>query len=292
MTLNTLIGRLRRPAVGAALGAVLFLCLTACGGSNSPTSDQPSAADSQGARAGGPRTRQPGVSGKIAAIDGKTLQVQSSQEQTAVTYTGRTTFTEVQTVTSAALKTGVCATVRAGGATASPSATGQITADTVALSAAVHGSCVGGFGGAGARRPGAPSAAPSDQPSGAPGGRPSGGPEGARGFGTAGRVVATNGSTFVVNDTLGAGGVATKVTVTTTNATIWTEVSKTSAKSLAVGRCAFAVGPASSSGAVTASSIRLSKAAADGTCTAGLGRLRDGQGRGRGGQPTGAPTNG
>lgn len=276
----------------AALTAVLALSLTACSGSGTTSTDPPTAAANQGGgRAAGPGGGQgggqPGVSGKIAAIDGKTLQVQNSESQTAVTYTDKTTFTEVKAVTAVALKTGLCATVRIGDAAASASATDQVTAGTVALTSAVHGTCEGGFGGV--RPSGAPSGAPSGMPSDRPSPAPSGAPGARRGMGAAGRVMSIDGATFVVANTRETSGETANITVTTTAQTSWTQVARTTAKSVAVGTCAFATGKADPSGAVTATALRLSKAA-NGTCTTGFGAGRNDRSQDQ--QPSGAPTNG
>ena len=109
-------------------------------------------------------------------------------------------------------------------------------------------------------------------------------------MGASGKVVSTSGATFVVAARMGGATTTTNVTVTTTKDTAWTQLAKTTAKSVAVGTCAFAIGKTASSGAVTATTLRLSKPT-DGTCAAGFGGGRGGAGRG-GQNPSGAPTNG
>ncbi|SDU80327.1 hypothetical protein SAMN04488544_0162 [Microlunatus sagamiharensis] len=278
-------GRARRPVLLLALAtAGLTLTLAGCSGpdASTPGSD-PSAAAGQ--RTGGSRAdgqRPPGVSGLVAAVSGKTLQVQSASEQTAVTWTGSTTFTETTKASPSALKTGLCAAVRTtGGGSASPAApatpaTGPLAAASVTLSPAVDGSCTGGFGGAygGGRPSGAPSGA-----------APSGAPSGARtasgfaGRGTDGKVTSVDGSTFVVAAREPGGTATTDVTVTTSGSTTWTQVTTTSAKAATVGRCATATGRTSGTGALTATTVRLSAPASDGTCTQAFGGRRGGTGQ-------------
>jgi hypothetical protein len=215
------------------------------------------------------------VSGLIAAVSGKTLQVQGTAEQTAVTYTSKTTFTEQTSAKASDLKTGMCVTVRSSGdASASPATT--VAASAVTLSAATDGSCAGGFGG-GARPSGAPSGAPSGMPSAGAGGR--------AGMGAFGKVTSVDGSSFVVQSTRGEAG-TTNIAVTTSASTTWEQTAKTTAKAVAVGKCATATGATSGTGALTATTLRLSKAS-NGTCSTGFG------GGGRGGQqPGGTASNG
>src|SRR5450759_5293657 len=158
-------------AAGAAVCcAVLFV--SACGGGTSATvgaSGNPTTATSGGAggdAAGGARGF-PGATGLLAQIDGKTLQVQGTDTQTAVTYSAGTTFTDTVTAKLSDVVVGVCVQARsarpaagAGGAmpTAAPRATtGPIVAATVEISAAVNGKCSaqGGLRMGGARPPGA-----------------------------------------------------------------------------------------------------------------------------------------
>jgi hypothetical protein len=127
----------------------------------------------------------------------------------------------------------------------------------------------GGFGGN-------PSARPSFRPS----ARPSGAARGAGGgfgFGNAafGTVASVGNGSFVVTSTRGAS--TTKVTVTTTSATVYREDETATKASLKVGLCATAIGATDDTGAVTARTIALSTPTASG-CTTGFG---GGFGRGR-----------
>jgi hypothetical protein len=273
------------------LTAILLLtgALAACSGSPATGQTDPGSGDAsqgpgQGVGAGG--QRQPGVTGKIAAVSGKTLQVQSSDAQTAVTYTAKTTFTEVTASAGKALAVGLCATVRSAD-DASPATAETVTAESVTLSKPTGGTCEGGVGGGfgGGTRP---SGAPSDRPSGAPSGMPSGGPNGqnGRGMGANGKILSVDGSSFLVESTRpGTGGQPStaKITVISGDRTTWTMVGSATDKAVAVGKCVTATGSRSSTGAVTASTLRLSKAV-NGTCSTGFA------GRNGGGQPSGNPS--
>ncbi len=269
---------IRRTGAVIAAAVVLLLTLTACG----PTASSSQGAPAQGGASQAPNgsgvggQRQPGVTGKIAAVSGRTLQVQGQSGQTAVTYTKKTALTQVTDTTAKALAVGMCATVRtAENASASPSE--QLTAESVILSDASGDGCQGGFGG-GNRPAGAPSGAPSNRPS---------TPSGTGRFGGAsGKVLSVDGATFVVEsrrpDASGQPA-PTKITVTTSADTTWSQVTRATAKMIAVGGCATALGKSDDTGAMTATSLRLSKAAKDGTCATGFGGgrpPRQGQGNG------------
>jgi hypothetical protein len=250
----------RSAAAAGALAVAVCLSLTACGPGTGQAAPQAGSSQDQSGQRGG--QRPPGVSGKIADVSGRTLQVQGSSGQTAVSYTSKTAITEVTAATAKALAVGLCATVRsAKTSSASPAATpsDQFSAASVMLSDPTGGSCRAGFGGT--RPAGAPTARPS--PSGAPSGRLSGAPvPGGRGFGAIGKVTSVDGVMFVVEgDQPGAAGQAatTKITVTTTSATTWSRISKATAKAVVAGRCAFANGTTDDTGAMTAATLRISK---------------------------------
>ncbi len=270
---------IRRTGPVIAAAAALLFALTACG----PTASSNQGAPAQGGASQAPNgsgaggQRQPGVTGKIAAVSGRTLQVQGQSGQTAVTYTKKTALTQVTDTTAKALEVGMCATIRtAENASASPSE--QLTAGSVILSDANGDGCQGGFGG-GNRPAGAPSGAPSDRPSAASSGT-------GRFGGASGKVLSVDGETFVVQSRRpDANGqpATTKITVTTSADTTWSQVTTATAKMIAVGGCATAMGKSDDTGAMTATSLRLSKAAKDGTCATGFGGgrpPRQGQGNG------------
>lgn len=245
------------------------LALAGCGGgataassaSGTPTSPPPADAG---------RPFAPAVSGRIAAISGKTLQVQSSTSQTAVTYSSSTRFTDTVAAKPSDVVVGLCAQVRstpaAGGGGSAPTAPPTtVTATTVSLSTPVNGTCSRGGGAGGGRRFGGGGAPGGTPPSGFPGGR--------RGFGGGafGTVTAVQGSTFTVASTRrGQGGTPTTldVVVTTNASTTFTRSAPATAAALRVGLCLTARGQADSTGVVAATQIALRPD--DGTCSGGF----------------------
>ncbi len=246
-----------------AAGCAGLLLLTGC--SAASASSSPSAAAAGGSRTA--RTPQAsGTYGLIAAISGTTLQVQGANAQTAVTYSDSTTFTQQVTGAATDLKPGACVSVR-----------GTTTSDTTAATAitvsdAVNGQCqgFGGLGGGGASR-----APQGGVPSGAPrGGVPSGGASGAPGGNRGGFVVGTVASvadgTLTVTVTQQQGGATasaspSSATVTIGSAAI-TKTVKATAAAAKVGMCASVPDKPDTTGAVAATSIRLSDAV-NGACT-------------------------
>ena len=86
---------------------------------------------------------------------------------------------------------------------------------------------------------------------------------------------------MTVNETDPQTKKTSSVVVTLTSSTTFTERSAASASDLAVGKCANAIGTASSTGAVTARSIVISTPGANG-CTTGFEGFRGGAGTGGG----------
>ena len=297
--------KLRRPVLVATSG-VLLLTLAACGGGNDSTASaaQGAQGSEQGGYGGGGQGtgqgggqgsgRFPGANGLVADISGKTLQVQGQDGQTAVTYTGATTFTAQVSAKLADVTVGSCVQVSApqddttGSVSASATPPTAIVAATVRIIAATDGSCTrGGFGGGGAPS-GRPSDLPSDLPSERPGGAPSGGPggRGFGGFGAFGQVTAVSGTGFTVaQQRFGQDGQddeTTDVAVTVAAATTYTTTQDATATALAVGTCVSATGEADATGAVKAQRISISDAV-DGRCAvgfAGFGGGRPGAGQG------------
>jgi hypothetical protein len=295
-------------ASSAGTAALLLFAVSACGGGSTPSNASPTsgAQPTQTAVAGGAAAGQgfPGASGKVAAISGKTLQVQSaSSGQVAVTYTAKTTFTEAVKATASAVKVGSCVNVRSTDEQAGvAAATGPVTAASVQLSPPVDGACgARGLAGAGTDRNGGGFTPPTGRPSGTPG---AGSGPGARtrggGFAGArpvsGEVTAVDGSRITVaamdlgetrvvgstgstTATPSAKPTTTPVVVTTTAATTYTKTVTASAKDLAVGQCVTAVGTANDTGAVTASFI-ASQPAVNGECATGFSERRTGVGSG------------
>jgi hypothetical protein len=267
--------------------------VSACGGGSSTASPATTPAGQQQNQSAQPGAGQqfPGATGEIAAVTGKTLQVQNPQTgQVAVTYTGATKITATVTAKASAVQVGSCVNVRSAGQQGSAaSTTGPVTATSVQVSQPVDGRCGaraggGGFGGATGTRP-------TDRPSGAPSGGPAGGQRGG-GFGGArpvsGLVTALDGSTLTVASVTFGGGngnsasagsaptpSTTPVQVTTTSATTYTRTVAGSGKDLVVGRCVTALGKADDTGAVAATSI-ASEPAVDGQCMSGFGGRRGG----------------
>ena len=287
-----------RIAAGAAVcSAVLFV--SACGGT--PATAGATSAPTTTASAGGGNTASgarafPGATGLLAQIDGSTLQVQGTDAQTAVTYSSGTRFSNTVATQRSSIVVGDCVQVRsprpASGTgnpppTAAPSAaTGPITAASVDISPAVNGTCsaFGGLGAPGARLPG--TSGDPTRPPGAPSGQtrgPGAGGNGIGGFGAFGKVTAVNGTSFSVESSRPQSSSATTGTpktriVDTTAATTYTRTAAATAKALVVGLCVTALGKASDTGSIAATSISL-RPAQNGTCSSGFGR------RGQGGIP-------
>jgi len=225
------------------------------------------------------------VSGLIAAVDGTTIQVQSSTKQTAVGWTATTSVARTAAGTLADIVAGSCVVVRSASSDGSaPDAGGGVTATSVQVSAAVNGACADVFGGGIRGGGGIPSGMPTGQPGvdqlppgatvgapGGPGGRVPGG------FGVVGLVTQVGSGTFTVASLtrVGDGGPGTAsaapaqttpVTVTTSASTTVTTTKVAAAGDIAVGLCATAIGPTDDIGKVTATSIVL-RDAVNGACT-------------------------
>lgn len=267
-----------------------LLLLSGCSASASPAaSPSPEAT----LRSGRPQqARMNGTHGLIADISGTTLQVQGTSSQTAVTYTDATAFTQQKAGTTADLVEGVCVTIRREEA----GTDGAVAARSIAVTPAEDGQCSGfgaGFDGGGGRfggpQGGTPSGAHTDMPRGAmpsgmpqggrgrpEGGRPSGAPSGFPAGGGAAGGGAAGGMVVGLVESVGDGTLtvamtrpgedAASSTVSFDAAVTVTTTADASASALAVGRCAFASGDPDETGAVSATSIRVSDAV-DGACT-------------------------
>ncbi|HEX3815525.1 MAG TPA: hypothetical protein VHX59_22030 [Mycobacteriales bacterium] len=278
----------RRFAV-AATGVVAAVTLTACGGSASGSSspDKPSAAPSSasGGGAGGGRAGGqfgPAASGKVAAISGTTMQVQSQQNgQVAVGWSTSTKFSHTVTMALSAVKAGACVIATAPSGT-SATAT-SFTAGTVVVTAAKNGSCTGdrsAGGGPSGQRPSG--SRPSNRPSGFPSGGAGGGQLGAI---AAGKVTSVSGSKVVIaaeqrgstaNSTTNS---TVDKTVTVGSATKITTEAATTAHSVQVGKCVTAQGKADSSGTVAATTVQITDPT-NGQCGGGFGGFGRGGNRG------------
>ena len=291
--------RRRRLGVGLSTGLLLAVGLTAC--SSGGDEPQEAAADPTVAQqrtdpgTDRPAGQAPGVSGTIAAVTGTTAQVQSSDTQTAVTWTDGTTVQVVTAATLADVTAGSCVMALTGGSGDGDGGTGDGetgdgaagAATTVAVSTPGDDGCdvAGGFpGGAfgggssgGADGPsGRPTDLPSDLPTGRPSGRPSGVPSGApSGFGPGGgrvlgTVVSVDGSTVTARTT-GADGQSEQQTFTVDPTTTYTLTAAGTTDAVVVGQCMTALGDEDDSGTLTATSLTVSAPGDDGCNAAGPG---------------------
>ena len=234
----------------AVVGIAGVFVLAAC--SNSPstphnsstaTSASPAGQGDPGQGTGGPRG--PAASGTVAALSGKTMQVQNPQTgQVAVTWTSSTKFTHQIATTLAAIKTGECV------AAVAPSGTLFDATSFTATSLMVSpGGCpVGGGPGPSGRPKGFPSGA---RPSGLPSGQPR------LGAVASGKVVSVAGNTVTIAARQFGGTGTTNKTVTVGSSTKITTEAATTAASVKVGKCVTAEGKADSTGAVTATQVRI-----------------------------------
>jgi len=310
MTMNT-VSRSTLPFVMLAVTSALALsaCSSSAGaaGGGQAVASSPSTTGSgagAGATPGGGQNgtrQQPGVSGLVAAVTGTTMQVQTRTDQTAVSWTGTTAFSQLVPASLADVTVGACVTVTqpassstAGSPTTAPT---QVTAGSVQLRQTTNGTCAGGPGGAGGQagggkagggKAGGKTATPAPG-SGATG---QGANRSGRGFGVTGQVTAVNGSTFTVQETArpeATTAPASPSAVTTTSSTTYLKQAPASASDVTVGECATAIGTADETGSVAATTITL-RPATNGACTTDTGGRA---GAGPSGQATtGATRNG
>jgi uncharacterized protein DUF5666 len=238
----------------------------------------------------------------VAAISGTSMEVQNPQTgQVTVSWTPTTTFSQTVTVSSSSVATGDCVTVTGS------SSKGTITARSVSISQPSAGKCTQGPGGRfGAERP-AGSGAGFTSPTG--GFRPPSGStgNGARRFPGLGNIAFASGQVAAVSltsltvsgfssaslpkattkpannqksakTTKTARPVALKTTtvkIKLAASTTYTETQASAASTLAVGDCVTAFGSSSSTGAVTATTVRITSTGGQ-TCSPGFGRFRGG----------------
>lgn len=264
-----------RTMLGGGLLAALLIAGCSGGSAGGATDSQsPSGGGNVGNAANGFR---PAASGVIAAITGRTLQVQSESEQTAVTYSAGTKFTAERTTNLAAVTAGSCIVATAKTNKASSTQVHDLTADDVRIEPARNGSCGGGPRANGPVGAG-PSGFPTSVPSGGvvQGAPPSGAPNGARtmvGSAIAGKVTAVHGTTITVAMTvLGTSSSTSNTTGTVhvTDATDYTTTGAATHAALKVGLCAVVSGAADNTGAVAATRIALSRKT-NGSCNLVIG---------------------
>ncbi len=279
---------LRRRVVPGAVGLALAASLGGAGVAEAATTPGPGA--------------NPGAFGSVAAISGSTMEVQNAQSgQVTVSWTPSTTFSQIATVAASSVTTGTCVTVTG------TSSKGTITARSVTISQPTSGKCAaGGFGGrfGGGRPTGSGGFTPPRggfrPPSGGTNGSSGGTNGGGRTFPGAGNVGFASGQvTSVSTGTLVLKGVSsaqlgkppakttstkkstgtkgtrptvspTTVKVKLASSTTYTENQSASASALAVGDCVAATGTSSSTGAVSASTVRITSNGGQ-SCTTGFG---------------------
>jgi hypothetical protein len=243
----------------ALAGALAFAGCAAATGTSSPSAAPTSGTQPQDGRS-------PGVSGLIAAASDGLLQVQSSDEQTAVSYDSDTTISAQQSGALSDLNVGDCVMA--------------ITPDdadaaaSVTVTAAVDGECGfsgGGFPGGGGD--GAPSGAPTDvpqdgtAPSGMPTDAPNGGPGGlAAGAIVSGSVTAISGDTITVDSRVMGSDDTEPADVVVGSDTVVTVTVEADASALVVGQCVTAQGTADAKGGFAATALIVSAPSGDGTC--------------------------
>jgi hypothetical protein len=245
-----------------------------------------------------------GASGSVAALSGTSMEVQNAQSgQVTVSWTTSTAFSQTVTVPASAVTVGACIT-----ATGSSSKS-TITARSVTISQPVSGKCAagalgarGGFGGAG-RPAGSTGGRTFTPPSGGFRGTGAGGGAGRfPGAGSiafaSGKVTATSSTTLTVSGFSSASltkaastkkpakksGKSTTTTkpakrptiktvtlhVKIASSTTYSETQSAASTNLAVGDCVTATGTPDSTGAVTASTVRITSTGGQ-SCTTGFG---------------------
>ncbi len=277
-----------RATTAATMAMALAAVLAACGGGSSGSSavkasnsSPTTAAGTAGGGAAGARRGLPGVVGSVAAVTGSSMEVQNpSAGQTTVSWTGSTTFEQAVELKASSVAAGDCVTVIAVGSN------GTITARSVSVSPPPpSGTCAAGrpFGGAARHATGGGTGGTAPRRTGSGGAARFGG---AGATFASGRVVSSSASSLVLlgNSFTGVGRTASTppttsapadITVAVTSSTVFTEVRPATPASLAVGDCVVANGPADSTGAVTARSVRITSTGG-GSCTAGFGRFPGG----------------
>lgn len=239
--------KLTRVTLATASSVLLVAALAACGGSGDDTAtDGGGPVTSQEGMPGGPGgDRFPGAFGEVAAVTGRTAQVQNDMTgQVAVSWTSGTTFTQEVDASLDDVTTGSCVLVTSddeAGAT-------EVTATAVRIMDECD-------------RPGG---MPTDRPSDVPSDLPSDAPRAGGGLGVLGEVTAVSGAGFTISG--GQGDVTVAVTADTT----YTTTAPATADAVKVGACLNAQGDTDDTGALTATSISVSRTV-DGRCTGGFG---------------------
>jgi hypothetical protein len=213
------------------------------------------------------------------------IQVQNPAiGQVTVTFTSSTIFTRTERTTASSLSVGDCVVVMAGQGTEGAeqiSNSDPISAQNITISKPTAGGCTGtgafrGGAGGGTRPTGTPDPSSSPRPRRSPG---AGGP--GRPPVIIGTVTSTSGTTFTVQTIARGDTPATTRTVAPSGSTLYDQTVPASAAVVQVGACITAVGPADSTGAVTATSISVRQPGPNG-CGGGFRRQNDAGGPARG----------
>jgi hypothetical protein len=302
---------MKRTQLAAAASIALVAVLALAGCSIIPDSAAaPAPSASAGPRGGaGTPGGVPGVTGQVAQVDGSTAQVQSRTSQTAVTWTSATTFTDQEAAASGDVAVGDCIVARPAADAGRSASSAAVAAATVEITPKTDGRCTTTGFGARQTQPGVrPTPAPGQgrsQSQGRGSATPRPGGFGGGGFGAVGEVTAIGAGSYTVSVQRFArtsGGATpnpsatpstTTETVTWTSSTTFTALKPAGASAVQVGLCVTALGKADDTGAVTATSVAVSKPV-DGTCSAGFGGFggRGGNGSGGTGSGSSGTTNG
>ncbi|HEX3793737.1 MAG TPA: hypothetical protein VHV57_04480 [Acidimicrobiales bacterium] len=264
------------------------------------------------------------ASGQVASLAGTSMEVQDpTSGQTTVDWTGTTTFSQTVTEAVSALTAGECVTVI--GTPAKKSKTTLAARSITVSAASSTGACTtgaagaagaGGFPGGGAAGRFGGGAGGGTPPAGGFGGGGAAGTRTGAGAGGAGRgtfksgsfgfatgkVTAVSGSKVSVSGIVASGFTpptkanakkktkvkapkTQKLKITTSKTTTVSETKAAASTALVVGDCVSAFGPQSTTGAVTATTVRITSTGQK-TCTTGFGGRGFGGGGGFGG---GAP---
>lgn len=259
----------RTTSLVAALAAGVVL-LAGCSSDSAATSSSSSESTTE--------TRQEmpeqfGVSGLIASLSDGLLQVQGTDEQNAVSFGEDTTISETVSGDLSSVVVGSCVLVS--GAADGEDDDAVVTAESITVTDAVDGECIGGFGGGGTPPGDLPEGADGEMPSppsGAPadGELPEGAPSGAALGGglVVGAVTAVDGDTVSVESVMGDDEATTRSVVTTADTEVTTTV-ESDESALDVGRCVTVQGDSDDSGTVAATALTVTDAV-DGECETGM----------------------
>ncbi|MGZ4556645.1 MAG: hypothetical protein ACXVXZ_13025, partial [Mycobacteriaceae bacterium] len=141
--------RFHKYSAAPVLIGLLLLSACSSGSTDTPTANTAATGDAApDAAPGAAAGRMPGVNGLVAAVSGSTAQVQSTSTQTALTWTGTTTFTSTGSAALSDITVGSCVVVRSATAGTDASSSIDVAATSIAVNASVDGKCTaGGAGG-------------------------------------------------------------------------------------------------------------------------------------------------